>query len=49
MMAAQPKAQGAREPGSNRGTTRVIEKPASLDDAGIDKNLSHRANVGSAK
>jgi hypothetical protein len=43
MMDAQPKAQGAREPGTNRGATRDIEKPASYSDAGIDKNLANRA------
>lgn len=43
MMEAQPKANGAREPGTSRGTTRDIEKPASLADAGIDKNLANRA------
>jgi hypothetical protein len=36
-------AKGAREPGTKRGTTRVIEKPASLAEAGIDKNLAHQA------
>jgi N6-adenosine-specific RNA methylase IME4 len=48
MMEAQPKAKGAREPGTNRGTTRVAEKPASLDDAGIDKNLANRARKAAA-
>lgn len=38
-------AQGAREKGTNRGTTRVAEKPASLSLAqvGIDKSLANRA------
>jgi len=48
MMAAQEKAKGAREPGTKRGTTRVIEKPASLAAAGIDKNLAHRARSKAA-
>lgn len=47
LMAAQAgavgKARGAAEKGTNRGTTRVEEKPASLSEAGIDKNLAHRA------
>lgn len=47
LMAAQAgtvgKARGAAEKGTNRGTTRVEEKPASLAEAGIDKNLAHRA------
>jgi hypothetical protein len=43
MMAAQLKSKGAIEPGTNRGTTRVMEKPASLAEAGIDKNLAHAA------
>jgi hypothetical protein len=38
-------AQGAREPGTKRGTTRVIEKPASLAEAGIGKNLAHQART----
>jgi hypothetical protein len=33
MMAEQPKAKGAREPGTNRGTTRVDEKPTSPPSA----------------
>jgi N6-adenosine-specific RNA methylase IME4 len=45
MMAEQPKAKGAIEPGTNRGTTWVAEKPASLASAGIDKNLAHRART----
>jgi hypothetical protein len=45
MMAEQPKATGAREPGTNRGMTRVIEKPTSYSEAGIDKNLAHRART----
>lgn len=48
IMAEQPKAQGARESGTNRGTTRVSEKPASLADAGIDKNLADRARKSCA-
>ncbi len=43
--------KGAREPGTNRGTTRVTEKPASpvtLRDAGIDKNLAHAARKAAA-
>jgi hypothetical protein len=36
-------AKGAREKGTKRGTTRVFEKPASLEDQGIDKNLADRA------
>ena len=38
-------AQGAREPGTKRGTTRVIGKPASLAEAGIGKNLAHQART----
>ena len=34
-------AGGAREKGTQRGTTRVDGKPASLTDAGINKNLAH--------
>jgi hypothetical protein len=49
MMADKPKAQGAREPGTNRGTTRDIEKPASYEDAGIDKNLANRARKEAKK
>jgi hypothetical protein len=49
LMAAQGetvgKAIGAREPGTARGTTRVENKPASLAEAGIDKNLAHRART----
>src|SRR3974390_3583572 len=40
MMEAQPKAKGAREPGSNRGTTRDANGPASLSEAGIDNTLA---------
>jgi hypothetical protein len=36
-------AKGAREKGTKRGTTRVAEKPTSLADQGIDKNLADRA------
>jgi hypothetical protein len=43
MIAEMPKAKGAKEPGTGRGTTRVSEKPTSLADQGIDKNLAHRA------
>jgi hypothetical protein len=49
LMAAQGetvgKARGAAEPGTNRGATRVENKPASLAEAGIDKNLAHRART----
>jgi hypothetical protein len=38
-------AQGAREPGTKRGTTQVIGKPASLAEAGIGKNLAHQART----
>jgi hypothetical protein len=38
-------AKGAREPGTKRGTTRVIGKPASLTEAGIGKNLAHQART----
>jgi DNA-binding helix-hairpin-helix protein with protein kinase domain len=52
LMAAQGetigKATGAREPGTARGTTRVESKPASLAEAGIDKNLAHRARTYAA-
>lgn len=34
-------AKGARERGTKRGTTRAAEKPASLAEAGISKNLAH--------
>jgi hypothetical protein len=43
MMAAQPK---AKPPGNNQYVDRIMEKPdapVSLADAGIDKNLAHRA------
>jgi N6-adenosine-specific RNA methylase IME4 len=43
MMQAQPKARGAIERGTKRGTTRDILKPAWLAEAGIDKNLADRA------
>jgi hypothetical protein len=43
MMAEQPKAKGAIEPGTNRGTTRDSENPASYAEAGIDKNLARQA------
>jgi hypothetical protein len=49
MMAVQPKAKGAKEPGTKRGTTRDSEKPASLAEAGIDKNLAQRGRVAAAK
>lgn len=39
------KAAGAREAGTARGTTRVANKPASLAEAGIEKNLAHRART----
>jgi len=42
LMAEQPKAPGARQPGTQRGT-RVEGKPTSLADTGIDKGLAHRA------
>lgn len=49
LMAAQAesvgKAKGAAEAGTRRGTTRVENKPASLAEAGIDKNLAHRART----
>ena len=35
--------KGAREKGTNRGMTRVEKNPASLSEAGIDKNLAKRA------
>jgi hypothetical protein len=35
MMNKQPKATGARDLGTNRGTTRVCRKPASLAEAGV--------------
>jgi hypothetical protein len=41
-------AKGAAEAGTNRGTTRVENKPASLAEAGIDKNLAHRARTYAA-
>lgn len=41
-------ARGAREPGTQRGATRVESKPASLTEAGIDKNLAHRARTYAA-
>jgi hypothetical protein len=31
------------KPGTNQATTRGIENPASLSEAGIDKNLAKRA------
>lgn len=40
--------KGAAEAGTARGTTRVAEKPASLGEAGIDKNLAHRARTYAA-
>jgi hypothetical protein len=49
MMAAQPKDKGGGDQGSNQHTSwhRVNEKPsaspATLAEAGIDKNLAHRA------
>jgi hypothetical protein len=36
-------AKGAREKGTKRGTTRVADRPASLEDQGIDKHLADRA------
>jgi hypothetical protein len=48
LMAEQPKAKGAREPNTNRGTTRDRPKPASLTEQGIDKNLAHRARKAAA-
>jgi hypothetical protein len=42
-------AKGAREPKTKRGTTRVAEKPASLADRGIDKNLADRARKAAEK
>ena len=48
LIAEQPKANGAREPHTNRGTTRVASKPASLAAQGIDKNLAHRARQAAA-
>lgn len=48
LMAEQPKAQGAREAGTNRGTTRDRSKPASLAEQGIDKNLANRARKAAA-
>lgn len=36
-------AKGAREPGTKRGSTRVTQKPASLADQGVDKNLASQA------
>lgn len=41
-------AKGARQKGTKRGTTRVAEKPASLIDQGIDKNLADRARKSAA-
>jgi hypothetical protein len=38
-------AKGAREPGTKRGSTRVIGKPASMAEAGIGKNLAHQART----
>lgn len=48
LMAERPKAQGARDPGTDRGTTRDSSKPASLAEQGIDKNLAHRARKAAA-
>jgi DNA N-6-adenine-methyltransferase (Dam) len=48
LMAEQPKAKGAREPNTNRGTTRGSTNPASLADQGIDKNLAKRARQAAA-
>lgn len=39
------KARGAAEAGTDRGLTRVESQPASLAEAGIDKNLAHRART----
>jgi N6-adenosine-specific RNA methylase IME4 len=36
-------ARGAREPGTQRGTTRGAENPASLADQGVDKELAKRS------
>jgi hypothetical protein len=41
------KAKGAAEKGTKRGTTRVSSQPASLIEAGIDKNLANRARKAS--
>jgi hypothetical protein len=38
-------AKGAAEAGTNRGTTRDEQHPASLAEAGIDKNLAKRARA----
>jgi hypothetical protein len=40
-------AKGAREAGTKRGTTRVFEKPTSLAEQGINKNLTDRARKSS--
>jgi phage N-6-adenine-methyltransferase len=48
IMAEQPKAKGAREPDTNRGTTRDSCNPASLAEQGIDKNLAKRARQAAA-
>jgi hypothetical protein len=49
MMAVQPKAKGAREPGWRRGFAKdPREAPITLAEAGIDKNLAHRARKARA-
>jgi phage N-6-adenine-methyltransferase len=50
LMAEQPKAEGAREPGTKRGTTRVAVGPASIPfvKQGIDKHLADRARKAAA-
>jgi N6-adenosine-specific RNA methylase IME4 len=45
MIATQPKATGARQPGTCRGTTRVVDCPASYNELGIDKHLAAEARV----
>ena len=49
LIAEMPKANGAREPNTNRGTRRGIRSnPASLADQGVDKNLAKRARQAAA-
>jgi hypothetical protein len=43
LMAEMPKAKGAREPGTKRGTTRDKNGPASLSKRGVDKHLADDA------
>jgi hypothetical protein len=43
LMKEQPKAKGAREPGTKRGSTRGQKNPASFKDQGVDKNLAKAA------